>query len=80
MPGLDGYEVCQRLKANPATRSIPVVFVTMVEDRSLNRLAYQAGGAACIPKPVRREALLALMSAVLASAAKPKAKSGDAGP
>ena len=28
MPGLDGYDVCQRLKANPPTRDIPVVFLT----------------------------------------------------
>lgn len=28
MPGLDGYEVCRRLKAGPATREIPVIFVT----------------------------------------------------
>ena len=28
MPGMDGYEVCRRLKANPATRDIPVIFVT----------------------------------------------------
>ncbi len=68
MPGLDGYEVCRRLKANPATRSIPVIFVTMVEDRSLNRLAYQAGGAACIPKHVPPAGLLGVLAAVLASA------------
>ncbi len=68
MPGLDGYEVCRRLKANPETRQIPVIFVTVVEDLRLNRLAYQAGGAACIRKPIRREALLAVIAAVLASA------------
>ncbi len=43
MPGLDGFEVCQRLKANPATTPIPVIFVTMVQDTTLNRRAYQAG-------------------------------------
>src|SRR3954467_10405529 len=37
MPGLSGYEVCERLKAHPATRSIPVIFVTAmgeVEDET----------------------------------------------
>ena len=32
MPGMDGYEVCRRLKANPATRSIPVIFVTAMNE------------------------------------------------
>ncbi len=82
MPGLDGYEVCQTLKLNPATTLIPVIFVTMVEDHALNRLAYDAGGAACIPKPIRREALLSLIAAVLATAkrrAEPKAGNDGAG-
>ncbi len=83
MPGLDGFEVCQGLKANPATTPIPVIFVTMVQDATLNRRAYQAGGAACILKPVRREALLALLAAVLATAkgqAKSKPKHGGDSP
>lgn len=79
MPGIDGYEVCQGLKENPETKSIPVIFVTAVLDDELNRLAYQAGAAACLTKPFRREALLALVEAVIASAerrAKSKVKSG----
>ena len=43
MPGLDGYEVCRRLKANPATKPIPVIVVTAVEDAPVSRLAYEAG-------------------------------------
>ncbi len=75
MPGLDGYQVCQGLKENPETKHIPVIFVTMVDDASLNRLAYQAGAAACITKPMRREALVAVVEAALASAER-RAKRG----
>lgn len=54
-----------------------MTFVTAVADTALSRRAFQAGAAACLTKPVRREALVALIEAVLASAkppAKPKAK------
>lgn len=82
MPGLDGYEVCQGLKENPETTHIPVIFVTAVEDAALNRLAYQAGAAACITKPFRREALVAVIEAALANAerqGKPKPQDGADG-
>src|SRR6185436_11171010 len=32
MPGLDGFEVCSRIKADPATRSIPVIFMTALTE------------------------------------------------
>jgi len=59
MPGMDGYETCRGLKGNPTTAAIPVIFVTASADPTLNRRAYAAGAVACIPKPFRREALLA---------------------
>ena len=68
MTGLDGYEVCRGLKANPETKTITVIFVTAVEDVALNKLAFQAGGVACVTKPVRREALVTLIEAVIANA------------
>jgi len=65
MPGLDGYTVCHRLQANPATRTIPVIVLTASLDRSLNRRAYAAGAVACLTKPFRREALLAVIRTAL---------------
>ncbi|HWT79729.1 MAG TPA: response regulator [Candidatus Methylomirabilis sp.] len=72
MPGLDGYEVCRGLKGNPELKAIPVIMVTAVEDTTLNRLAFQAGAAACLTKPVRQEALVTLIEAVT-----PKAKGSE---
>ncbi len=66
MPGLDGYATCERLKTDPATQPIPVIFVTSTRDRALDRKAYAVGGLACIPKPFRREALLAAIHTTLA--------------
>ena len=65
MPGLDGYTVCHRLQANPATRTIPVIVLTASLDRSLNRRAYAAGAVACLTKPFRRVALLAVVRTTL---------------
>jgi two-component system cell cycle response regulator len=59
MPGLDGYEICRRLKANPATMHIPVVMVTAL-DQSADRLrGLEAGADDFITKPVDELALIA---------------------
>ncbi|HSB81280.1 MAG TPA: response regulator [Candidatus Methylomirabilis sp.] len=82
MPGLDGFEVCRRLKQNPATAAIPVIFLTAVLDLMLNRLAFNAGAVACITKPFRTEALVAVIEATIANVerrAKPKRKGGAIG-
>ncbi len=71
MPGPDGYDVCQRLKANPATTHIPVIFTTAVENLALNRIAVQAGATVCIAKPLRPDALAAAIEAVLSKPAGP---------
>ncbi len=65
MAGLDGYAVCEGLKANPATQAIPVIFVTASPDLALNQKAYAAGAIACLPKPFRREAVVALIETAL---------------
>lgn len=65
MPDMDGYAVCRRLKADPATRAIPVIFLTASANLKLNREAYAAGAVACLTKPFRREALLAVVNTTL---------------
>jgi CheY-like chemotaxis protein len=59
MPGLDGYEVCRVLRQGPHTKHLPVVMLTGSVDRALNRKAYEVGAQACVPKPFRREGLMA---------------------
>ncbi|MFM7427686.1 MAG: two-component system response regulator [Elainella sp.] len=51
MPGLDGYEVCRRLKQNEQTRLLPIVFVTALTDRRARLKAIEAGGDDFLSKP-----------------------------
>jgi diguanylate cyclase (GGDEF)-like protein len=53
MPGLDGFDVCRRLKANPKTTNIPVIFVTVLEDIEEEARGFGLGGVDYITKPVR---------------------------
>lgn len=55
LPRMDGWEVLTRLKADPVTRSIPVVVVSIVDER---QRGLRLGAAAYLLKPVRREDLL----------------------
>ncbi|MBF0127453.1 MAG: SpoIIE family protein phosphatase [Magnetococcales bacterium] len=52
MPGMDGYAVCQRLKAEPATRDIPVIFITAMSDIGDEIKGFDAGGVDYLTKPV----------------------------
>jgi putative two-component system response regulator len=52
MPDMTGYEVCQRLKADPATSGIPVLFVTALTDTVDEVTGFEAGGVDYITKPV----------------------------
>ena len=52
MPGMDGYQLCARLKADPLTRDIPVIFVTARTDAESETRALAAGGVDFLHKPV----------------------------
>lgn len=54
MPGLDGYEVAATIKANLATRSIPVIMVTALDDRNARMRGTRAGADDFFTKPVDR--------------------------
>ena len=51
MPDLDGYETCRRLKADPVTAHIPVVFLTARAQRGEQDTALEVGAIACLTKP-----------------------------
>ncbi len=51
MPGMDGYEVCRRLKADPATRAIPILFITALDEIQSKTTAFEVGAVDYITKP-----------------------------
>lgn len=51
MPGLDGYEVCRRLRESPRTREIPVMFLSALEDAQNKAKGFEAGGNDYLVKP-----------------------------
>ncbi|MDK2908859.1 MAG: two-component system, sensor histidine kinase and response regulator [Bacteroidales bacterium] len=59
MPLMDGFEVCQRLKDNPETADIPVIFVTALAETNNKLKGFQVGGVDYITKPFHKEEVLA---------------------
>ncbi len=59
MPKMNGYEVCQRLKATAKTEQIPVIFLSVLDDINDKLQAFQVGGADYIAKPFQVEEVLA---------------------
>jgi two-component system, sensor histidine kinase and response regulator len=59
MPDMDGYEVCQRLKENPQTREIPVIFISALDEVFDKVKAFTSGGVDYIQKPFQIEEVLA---------------------
>ena len=59
MPEMDGYDACRRLKADPRTRDVPVLFLTALSGPDDETRAFEAGGADFIAKPFTPATLLA---------------------
>ena len=66
MPGIDGLEVCRRLKNDPRTAFLPVIFLTgRLSDESEKVIAYQLGAVDYIQKPINRDELVARVRVML---------------
>ncbi|HJV63496.1 MAG TPA: response regulator transcription factor [Albitalea sp.] len=63
MPGLDGFEVARRLKAQPDTAHIPIVFMTGLTETEHVVAAFEAGGVDYVTKPIRPREVLARIAA-----------------
>lgn len=59
MPGIDGFETCHRLKANPATCDIPIIFMTALSEIESKIKGLKAGAVDYITKPFQHEEVLA---------------------
>ncbi|NML18436.1 response regulator transcription factor [Azohydromonas caseinilytica] len=68
MPGMDGFEVARRLRADPRTAATPIVFMTGLSESEHLVAAFAAGGNDYVVKPVRTSEVLARMAAHLHSA------------
>lgn len=62
MPGMDGYEVCRRLKSNEATKDVPVIFITAKGETKDEREGFELGGVDYIIKPFSVEIVKARVS------------------
>jgi signal transduction histidine kinase len=58
MPGIDGFKTCNRLKANPSTQDIPVIFMTALSDTVDKVHGFKIGAVDYITKPIQHEEVL----------------------
>ena len=65
MPGLDGWRVCECLRANPITARIPVIMLTSLDTADMAARAREAGAAAVLMKPCPVERLVLTLNASL---------------
>ncbi len=72
MPGLDGFEVCRRLRADPAFVDIPLIILTAMDDPKLNVKGFQAGATLALRKPFEPQRLVSTIQTALALKASKK--------
>ncbi len=79
MPGIDGFEVARRLKADAATAHIPIVFMTGLTETEHLVAALEAGGVDYVTKPIKPKEVLARMNVHLQGARRARQDARQAG-
>jgi len=79
MPGLDGFEVARRLKADAATAHIPIIFMTGLTETEHLVAALEAGGVDYVTKPIKPKEVLARMNVHLQGARQARQAARQAG-
>jgi CheY-like chemotaxis protein/DNA-binding CsgD family transcriptional regulator len=79
MPGMDGFEVAKRLKANLDTAHIPIVFMTGLTETEYLVAALEAGGVDYVTKPIKPKEVMARMSVHLQGARRARQEARQAG-
>jgi two-component system, OmpR family, response regulator MprA len=79
MPGIDGLEVCRRLRNNPTTRDIPILMLTAKDEVSDRILGLQTGADDYLTKPFDFYELLERIKAILRRQNRAKSVQGDSG-
>jgi len=64
LPGMDGFEVCQRMRATPTLAEVPILMLTALEDRRSLLRGIEAGADDFLTKPVNRQELIARLHTI----------------
>ena len=70
MPELNGFQVCEALRRDPALEATPVVMLTAMENQKLNELAFEAGAEVCMTKPFQPDRLINIINLAIDNAAR----------
>ena len=65
MPGIDGFEVCRRLKDDPTTQDIPIIFITALNETMYKIKGFSLGAVDYVSKPFQLEEVRARVNAHL---------------
>ena len=70
MPGIDGYEVCRKLKTEERLSGVPVIMFTASGDPKFNQRAFEAGADFCVSKPFEMDRFLNVVGMAVAKKTK----------